>query len=381
MASPVMGTEFFLEIKKKYAGIVYKRRITAAVQDAVGLLAQDLPVRAAGQIGAEIAQFQARYRAQPRVFLAYDRQAFSGAQDTGLRVTFDTNLRWRQIELDLRLGDHGAPLLPPDDVLLEIKLPGTCPLWLSICSRRRAFSPPRFPNMAPATDRSLQRRRCAVFDSILGQSLTPPTFLICTGVSLALGVVLALASSFRARTSQSFGLTLAVLPAVVQLVIMLVNGNLGAGVAVAGAFSLVRFRSIPGTAREIAVLFLAMAPGLATGMGYLGIAVLACLLLTSFLLLFTALGFGQDRAAVRTLKVPIPENLDYDGLFDDLFAQYTRAWRLNRVKTANMGTLFSLEYEIILPNDIPPKAFPDAIRCRNGNLDVLCSRPLPREIL
>lgn len=167
----------------------------------------------------------------------------------------------------------------------------------------------------------------------------------------------------------------------VQLVIMLVNGNLGAGVAVAGAFSLVRFRSIPGTAREIAVLFLAMALGLATGMGYLGIAVLACLLLTSFLLLFTAPGFGQDRAAVRTLKVPIPENLDYDGLFDDLFAQYTRAWRLNRVKTANMGTLFSLEYEIILPNDIPPKAFPDAIRCRNGNLDVLCSRPLPREIL
>ena len=196
-----------------------------------------------------------------------------------------------------------------------------------------------------------------MFDSILGQSLTPPTFLICTGVSLALGVVLALASSFRARTSQSFGLTLAVLPAVVQLVIMLVNGNLGAGVAGAGAFSLV------------------------TGMGYLGIAVLACLLLTSFLLLFTALGFGQDRAAVRTRKITIPENLDCDGLFDDLFAQYTRAWRLNRVKTANMGTLFSLEYEIVLPNDIPPKAFPDTIRCRNGNLDVLCSRPLPREIL
>ena len=95
---PGDGDRVFLEIKKKYAGIVYKRRITAAVQDAAGLLAQDLPVRAAGQIGAEIAQFQARYRAQPRVFLAYDRQAFSGAQDTGLRVTFDTNLRWRQTE-------------------------------------------------------------------------------------------------------------------------------------------------------------------------------------------------------------------------------------------------------------------------------------------
>lgn len=220
-----------------------------------------------------------------------------------------------------------------------------------------------------------------MLDSILGQSLTLPTFLICTGVSLALGIVLALASNFRARTSQSFGLTLAILPAVVQIVIMLVNGNLGAGVAVAGAFSLVRFRSIPGTAREIAVLFLAMAIGLATGMGYLGIAVLACLLLTGFLLLFTALGFGQDRAAVRTLKITIPENLDYDGLFDDLFTQYTRSWRLNRVKTTNMGTLFSLEYEIVLPGDTPPKAFLDAIRCRNGNLDVLCSRPLPREVL
>ncbi len=140
----------------------------------------------------------------------------------------------------------------------------------------------------------------------------------------------------------------------VQIVIMLVNGNLGAGVAVAGAFSLVRFRSIP-VAREIAVLFLAMAIGLATGMGYLGIAVLACLLLTSFLLLFTALGFGQDRATVRTLKITIPENLDYDGLFDDLFAQYTRSWRLNRVKQTNMGTLFSLEYEIVLPGDTPPR--------------------------
>ena len=139
-----MGTEFFLEIKKKYAGIVYKRRITAAVQDAVGLLAQDLPVRAAGQIGAEIPQFQARYRAQSRVFLAYDRQAFSGAQDTGLRVTFDTNLRWRQTELDLRLGNHGAPLLPPDDVLPEIKLPGTCPLWLSHLLSSQGIFPASF---------------------------------------------------------------------------------------------------------------------------------------------------------------------------------------------------------------------------------------------
>ena len=160
---PSDGDRVFLEIKKKYAGIVYKRRITAAVQDAAGLLAQDLPVRAAGQIGAEIAQFQARYRAQPRVFLAYDRQAFSGAQDTGLRVTFDTNLRWRQTELDLRLGDHGAPLLPPDDVLLESKLPGACPLWLSHLLSAQGIFPASFSKYGACYRQKLAKEalRCA----------------------------------------------------------------------------------------------------------------------------------------------------------------------------------------------------------------------------
>ncbi len=124
---PSDQTPVFLEIKKKYAGIVYKRRITAAAQEAAGLLTRDLPVRAAGQIGAEIAQCQARYRAEPRVFIAYDRQAFSGAQDAGLRVTFDTNLRWRQTELDLRLGDHGAPLLPPVDAVAGDQTPRCLP--------------------------------------------------------------------------------------------------------------------------------------------------------------------------------------------------------------------------------------------------------------
>ncbi len=153
----------FLEIKKKYAGIVYKRRITAAAQEAAGLLTRDLPVRAAGQIGAEIAQFQARYRAEPRVFIAYDRQAFSGAQDAGLRVTFDTNLRWRQTELDLRLGDHGAPLLPPDDVLLEIKLPGACPLWLSRLLSAQGIFPTSFSKYGACYRQELAKEglRCA----------------------------------------------------------------------------------------------------------------------------------------------------------------------------------------------------------------------------
>ena len=160
---------------------------------------------------------------------------------------------------------------------------------------------------------------------------------------------------------------LALLPAVVQLVIMLVNGNIGTGVAVAGAFSLVRFRSAPGTAREIGVLFLAMALGLATGMGLLGLAVLAFVLLAGALLGLTALGFGEQKTAARVLKITIPESLDYDGLFDDIFAQYTRRCTLTRVKTSNMGTLYELEYAVLLPEDVPSKTFLDALRCRNGS--------------
>ena len=154
----------------------------------------------------------------------------------------------------------------------------------------------------------------------------------------------------------------------VQLVIMLVNGNLGAGVAVAGAFGLVRFRSAPGTAREIGALFLAMALGLATGMGYIGLAVLAFVILSAALLALNALNFGQRSAMERTLKITIPENLDYDGLFDDLLEKYTTSFALTQVKTANMGTLYELSYLVTLPQETVPKEFLDALRCRNGNL-------------
>ena len=176
-------------------------------------------------------------------------------------------------------------------------------------------------------------------------------------------------------------MTLAILPAVVQVVIMLVNGNIGAGVAVAGAFSLVRFRSAPGTAREIGVLFLGMAIGLATGMGYVGLAVLTFVIVSAALMLLTALHLGGKPAGERILKITIPENLDYEGLFDDLFAQYTTAHTLVKVKTSNMGTLYELEYRVTLPEDCIPKAFLDALRCRNGNLNIVCGRELTKDVL
>ena len=200
-------------------------------------------------------------------------------------------------------------------------------------------------------------------------------------MSLALGVGVALVNRFHARSSQSFAVTLAILPAVVQVVIMLVNGNIGAGVAVAGAFGLVRFRSAPGTAREIGVLFLAMAIGLATGMGYLLLAALAFVLIAAALLGLTAAGFGRSGPAERILKITIPENLDYEGLFDDILQEYTRAYSLLKVKTASMGTLYELEYRIVLREERIPKAFLDALRCRNGNLNIVCGREVEKEAL
>ena len=219
-----------------------------------------------------------------------------------------------------------------------------------------------------------------MLNSLIGTELTLSVFLICTAVSLVLGIGLALVSQFRARSTQSFAVTLAILPMVVQVVIMLVNGNIGAGVAVAGAFSLVRFRSAPGTAREIGVLFLGMAIGLATGMGYVGLAALTFVIAAAALLALTALHFGQ-KGGERILKITIPENLDYEGLFEDLFAQYTTAHTLVKVKTSNMGTLYELEYRITLPEGQIPKAFLDALRCRNGNLNIVCGRETARESL
>lgn len=216
-----------------------------------------------------------------------------------------------------------------------------------------------------------------MLNSIIGTELTVSSFFICTAVSLLLGVGTALVAMYRAHTTQSFAVTLAILPAVVQLIIMLVNGNLGAGVAVAGAFSLVRFRSAPGTAREIGALFLAMALGLATGMGYVWLAALAFVVLGAVMLLLTAVNFGAPRASERVLKVTIPEGLDYEGLFE----QYTSSHTLERVRTSNMGTLYELTYRVTLPGETVPKVFLDDLRCRNGNLNITCGREAAKDTL
>ena len=221
-----------------------------------------------------------------------------------------------------------------------------------------------------------------VFDTQLTNTITPEQFLLCVGASLVIGLVLCVLMLWHARPSAGFAITLATLPAVVCVVIMMVNGNVGAGVAVAGAFSLVRFRSAPGSAREICSIFLAMAVGLATGMGYLAAAALFVLVIGGASILYTCLRFGEQKQLEKELKITIPETLDYTDLFDDLFARYTAHWKLEQVKTTNMGSLYRLDYRIALRDPAQEKAFLDELRCRNGNLEIVCGRlPLLTEEL
>ena len=216
---------------------------------------------------------------------------------------------------------------------------------------------------------------------ITGTEITLEAFLICTAVSLVLGLGTAALCMFKNRSSQSFSLALAVLPVVVQTVIMLVNGNIGAGVAVAGTFTLVRFRSASGSAREICMIFLTMAMGLAVGMGYVGLAALLFLIVGAFVMILTALGFGAGRADRRELKITIAEGNDYDSIFDDLFAKYTTYAEETKVKTTNMGTLYELTYEIVMKDRSQTREFLDELRCRNGNLTITCGKPATREAL
>ena len=200
-------------------------------------------------------------------------------------------------------------------------------------------------------------------------------FLLCLAVSLVLGGILAFSYLVCNRYTKSFLFTLTLLPAVVCVVIMLVNGNIGTGVAVAGAFSLVRFRSVPGTAKEIGVLFVAMGIGLIAGMGYLGYAAVFALVMALVIAIFNRFtqGAPKSQRLYKTLSVTIPEDLDYTDVFQPVLTQYTRSADLVRVKTTNMGSMFRLTYNITLKPDANEKALIDQLRCRNGNLEICIS--------
>ena len=222
-----------------------------------------------------------------------------------------------------------------------------------------------------------------LFDTDMTVIITPAEFLTCLGVSLGIGLILAALYQYHTRYTRSFVVTLALLPAVVCVVIMMVNGNVGTGVAVAGTFSLVRFRSAPGTAREICAIFLAMAAGLIAGMGYLGYGALCTLVLGGAELLFRMLSAKADGGAslYKTLHITIPEDLDYSDVFDEPLREFTREYELTSVKTTNMGSLFRLTYNITLRDSRTEKSLIDQeknlidqLRLRNGNLEITVSK-------
>lgn len=216
-----------------------------------------------------------------------------------------------------------------------------------------------------------------IFDSDTQKVIAVDDFLLCLAVSIGIGLLFSAVYGYRSRCTRSFLLTLAILPAAVCAVIMMVNGNIGAGVAVAGAFSLVRFRSVPGSAREIGAIFLAMATGLITGMGYLAYAIVFAGLMSVMWLLCQYFVREKDGAEERdrSLRITIPEDLHYTEVFTAVFGEYTTASRLESVKTTNMGSLFRLTYRITLRDPAREQDMIDALRCHNGNLEIIMSRP------
>lgn len=216
----------------------------------------------------------------------------------------------------------------------------------------------------------------SIFSSILINGLTVENYLICTACAFLCGVIAALAVSFRARISKSFLISIVILPAIVETVIIMVNGSVGTGIAVAGAFSLVRFRSVPGKAKEIAALFLAMTAGLSCAIGYTSIALLFTILASLVIVIVTLIPVAAERE--MDLRITVPESLNYTDSFDDVFKKYTKKCRLAQVRTSNMGSLYRLDYKLVMNDSKQSRDMLDELRCRNGNLEIRISEAAER---
>lgn len=210
-----------------------------------------------------------------------------------------------------------------------------------------------------------------LFESVIGTEITLETYLICIAAAIGCGILTAIAASVRSHPSKSFLTSLILLPAIVSTVITMVNGNIGTGVAVMGAFSLVRFRSVPGKAKDIVSIFLAMTSGLACAGGYVAIALVFTAIISVITVLLSFVPYGDER--VMNLEITIPESLCFADEFEDIFASYTKKHRLVRTKTSNMGSLYKLFYKVELKDRRQMQAFIDELRCRNGNLEISIS--------
>ncbi len=211
--------------------------------------------------------------------------------------------------------------------------------------------------------------------SILGNELTLQTLLICSGVSIILGLVVAFTHKLTSKYNKNFLISLTIIPLMVEAIMIMVNGSLGTGIAVAGAFSLIRFRSMPGTAREILSILISMTIGLVLGMGYIGFAIIITILSCLFIVIFNNISIFENNKE-KILKITIPEDLDYTEVFDKEFDKYLDKYEITQVKTTNMGSLYELTYLVNVKKNINEKEFIDKIRIKNGNLKIVLSKPL-----
>ena len=221
-----------------------------------------------------------------------------------------------------------------------------------------------------------------MFNSIFDSStsgLDFGTVLICAVVAIVLGVAVALTHKMTSKTSKGFLVTLATLPVLVMAVMIMINGNLGTSIAILGAFSLIRFRSVAGGAKELLSVFFTMAIGLALGMGHVLFAVVITVITIAAILAFSKMHFLEPNRAQRVLKIVIPEDLDYEDVFKEIFEKYTSSAELLKMKTMNMGSLYKLTYDVCLKNGVKEKEFLDEIRVKNCNLKVLMSQPVAEE--
>ena len=219
-----------------------------------------------------------------------------------------------------------------------------------------------------------------MLSSILDGNFTIESLLICSISSIILGVIIAIVHKLTSKYNKNFLITLTLIPLLVEAIMIMVNGSLGTGIAIAGAFSLIRFRSMPGTAREILSIFSAMTIGIILGIGYIGFAVLITLLYTIFVLIFSNINIFENNKE-KILKITIPENLDYTEVFNDEFNNYLDKYEISQVKTTNMGSLFELTYLVNIKKNINEKEFIDKLRIKNGNLKIVLSKPLEDNIL
>ena len=214
----------------------------------------------------------------------------------------------------------------------------------------------------------------SIFENTITSSIELSSLLICSGISIILGFIIAITHKYTSKYSKNFLITITLLPILVEAVMLMVNGNLGTSIAIMGAFSLVRFRSIPGTSKEILIVFFAMAVGLATGMGQIWFAIILTLIGCFIIVILNNTKLFEKKQGEKYLTILIPENLDYSDVFNDIFEEYTKMVSLEKTKTTNMGSLFELEYKVVLKSNIKEKDFIDKLRTRNSNLKIALSR-------